>query len=299
MSGRRIDLWMPGGYKMEFNLDRLNKEFSHMRSIGSKEPVINIVKDLLKNKKVEEEDQFVVEGLWAYEKMIDSNIKIKAFVFCIDFITSPSLLQMVRFFIKRAEKSYRISSSLCSRLSGRDSSEGFFLLCSLPKFEFNHLELRRNNLLVVLDGLEKPGNIGTIIRSVDAAGGDGIVLCSKVRKTNQKLIKSSMGSSFHLPVIESDIHETISWLKENDFKIIVTDLMATKSYYNIDYKGRVAIIAGNEIRGISDQWREQKCERVIIPMFGRADSLNVGVAAALVVYEASCRQKNILRNITG
>jgi len=197
-----------------------------------------------------------------------------------------------------AENSCLMSSNLCKRLSSRDSGEGFFLLCSFPQHGLGDIKLKDNNLLVVLDGLEKPGNIGTIIRSVDGAGGDGVIICnSKVRKTNHKLIKSSMGSSFMLPVVNSDIELIVRWLKSNGFKIIVTDLKASNNYYDANYKGRIAIIVGNEIHGISEIWNKYECERIIIPMFGGADSLNVGVAATMVVYEASLSQKNLGKRV--
>jgi len=253
---------------------------------------------LLKSKKVEDENLFVIEGLWAYEKILNSNIRIRNFVFCTEFIKNEEMAGMVRLIVSAADDSNLISSNLCSKLSNRDGGEGFFLLCSFPQHKLEDIEMKENNLMVILDGLEKPGNIGTIIRSVDGAGGDGVIICnSKVRKTNQKLIKSSMGSSFMLPVINTDIRETVTWLKKNGFKIIVTDLKASKSYYNADYKGRIAIIAGNEIHGISDAWNELECERVIIPMFGGADSLNVGVAATMVVYEASFCQKDLVKRV--
>ena len=242
---------------------------------------------------------FKIPGITSsYEKIIKSNIRIRSFMFCPDFIKNYSMLQMVRFNISVADNSNLISSNLCSRLSSRNSGEGFFLLCSLPQFMLSDIELRENNLIVILDGLEKPGNIGTIIRSADGAGCDGVIICnSMVRKTNQKLIKSSMGSSFILPVIKSDITKTIMWLKSNGFKIIITDLKASNRYYNANYKGRVAIIAGNEIHGISDIWNEYECERVLIPMFGGADSLNVGVAASMVIYEASYRQRELIERL--
>lgn len=183
---------------------------------------------------------------------------------------------------------------MCSRLSSRDGREGFFLLCSYPQYSLDDIELGKNKLIVILDGLENPGNMGTIIRSVDGAGRDGVIICnSKVRKTNQKLIKSSMGSNLIMPVIQNNITKTLTWLKSNGFKIIVTDLNASQSYYNSDYRGRIAIVVGNEKHGISDIWNDYECERVIIPMFGGADSLNVGVAASLVVYQASYRQREL------
>lgn len=286
------------GDTMEINIEELYREFSNLKFVGSKEPSVRNINKLIKNKKIEDENLFVIEGLWAYEKIINSNIRIKSFVFCPDFIKSKTMLEMVRFIVSAADNSYLISSNLCSRLSSRDSGEGFFLLCSFPQYKLDDIELKENNLLVVLDGLAKPGNIGTIIRSVDGAGGDGVIICnSNVRKTNQKLIKSSMGSSFMLPVIDKDVKDVITWLKSNEFKIIITDLKASKSYYNTDYKGRTAIIVGNEIHGISDIWNKCQCERVIIPMFGGADSLNVGVAATIVVYEASFCQKGLVRKL--
>jgi len=283
---------------MGLDIEQLYGEFSHLKLVGSKDHSIRLINGLIKNKKVEDEDLFVIEGLWAYEKIIKSNIKIINFVFCLEFIKNKSIFDMAKSISMVAENSCLISSNLCNRLSSRDSGEGFFLLCSFPQHNLGDIRLKENNLLVVLDGLEKPGNIGTIIRSADGAGGDGVIICnSKVRKTNQKLIKSSMGSSFMLPVVSSDISFLVRWLKSNGFKIIVTDLEASKSYYDADYKGRIAIIVGNEIHGISEIWNEYECERVIIPMFGGADSLNVGVAATMVVYEASLSQKNLVKRI--
>ena len=279
-------------------MEQLYKEFSTLRLAGAKEPSIKVINDILRNKKVEDENLFVIEGLWAYEKILNSNIRIRNFMFCPELIKNKEMADMVRLIVSAADDSSLISSNLCNKLSSRDGGEGFFMLCSFPQHSLEDIELKENNLLVILDGLEKPGNIGTIIRSVDGAGGDGVVICnSKVKKTNQKLIKSSMGSSFMLPVINSEIKETVKWLKSNGFKIIVTDLKANKSYYNADYKGRVAIIAGNEIHGISDVWNEFECERVIIPMFGGADSLNVGVAATMVVFEASFCQKDLVKRV--
>jgi TrmH family RNA methyltransferase len=281
---------------MDLSFEHLSREFSYITQVGIKDPTIQTIDNLLKNKKSTDDDLFAVEGLWAYEKIINSPVRIKAFIFCIDFIKNSNMLEMVKGLVKRAEKSYLISGKLCERISSRDSSQGFFMLCSTRKANLVDIELKEHNLLVVLDGLEKPGNIGTIIRSLDAAGGDGLILCnSRVRKTNPKLIKSSMGSSFKVPVIETDIDQVISWLSSNGFRIVVTDLMAKKSCYNINYQGRTAIIVGNEIRGISYKWHQHKCTRVIIPMFGTADSLNAGVAASIVIFEASLSQRQIIR----
>lgn len=271
------------------------KSFQHIRPIAYKHTAIDVIHDLINHKKVTDKDLFIIEGLWAYEKILKSNVIVKTFVFCPDFIKSDAMLHIVKSLLPMAEEAYTISSKVCERLSSRDGAEGFFMVCKLPSCDLNEIALKDNNVIVILDGLEKPENIGSIIRSVDGAGGDAVILCNrKVRRTHPKLIKSSMGSGFIMPVIEADMDALSNWLQVNHFKIIVTDLKATETYYSADYSGRVAIVAGNEIHGISKDWDTLQCMRVIIPMLGGADSLNVGFATTLVAYEASLRQRGML-----
>jgi TrmH family RNA methyltransferase len=279
-----------------FDISKLYQDYSSLKAIGIKDPLVKMLIELSNNKKNGEEDLFIVEGLWAYEKLIKGNVKIKAFVFCPEFIKSALMVSMVNSIVDLAEKTYLISPKICERLSSQDHSEGFFLLCRLPVYKMRDIRLNCNNLLVVLDGLEQAGNIGTIIRSVDGAGGDAVVLCnSKVRRNNSKLIKATMGACFTIPVIQADKNEIIQWLLEQNFRIVLTELTAQKSYFDIDYSGRVAIVAGNEIHGVSMQWHSQPCEKVIIPMLGGVDSLNVGIETTLVTYEASMRQKGFIK----
>jgi TrmH family RNA methyltransferase len=111
---------------MGLDIEQLYEEFSHLKLVGSKDHSIRLINGLIKNKKVEDEDLFVIEGLWAYEKIIKSNIRIINFVFCLEFIKNKSILDMVKSISMVAENSCLISSNLCNRLSSRDSGEGFF-----------------------------------------------------------------------------------------------------------------------------------------------------------------------------
>jgi TrmH family RNA methyltransferase len=202
---------------------------------------------------------------------------------------------MVKTIIGVAENTYTISSKVCERISGRDGAEGFFMLCEMPHYGLDDIKLEENCLVIVLDGLEKPGNVGTIVRTVDGAGGKAIIHVNRrARLFNHEMIKSSMGSSFILPIIGAGLEETAEWLVNNGFKIVLTDLKANKYHYEADYSGRVAVVAGNERHGVSEKWYSYDCERVIIPMLGGADSLNVGVATSLVAYEASLQQRGML-----
>lgn len=271
-------------------------EFSWIEPVGIKHPDIVLLGQLISNRKVENEYLFAIEGLWAYEKILQGNVKIKTFVFCTEYIKNMHISEMVRSLTGVAENTYTISNKICQRISGRDGAEGFFMLCEMPHYRLEDIKLDDNCLVVILDGLEKPGNVGTIIRTVDGAGGNAVIHVNRrARLFSHEVIKSSMGSSFILPIIGAEISDTVEWLTRNGFKIILTDLKADKYHYEADYSGRVAIVAGNERHGISEKWYEYNCDRVIIPMHGGADSLNVGVATALVTYEASLQQRGMVK----
>jgi TrmH family RNA methyltransferase len=281
--------------KLIDNKQGLN-DFSWIEPIGIKHPDVVLIGQLISNKKVENDYLFAIEGLWAYEKILQGNLKVKTFIFCTDYIKNPHINEMVKELIGVSENTYTVSNKICQRMSGRDGAEGFFMLCEMPHYVLDDIKLEDKCLIVVLDGLEKPGNVGTIIRTVDGAGGNAVIHVNhRARLFNHEVIKSSMGSSFIIPIIGADISETAEWLIKNDFKIILTDLKADKYHYEADYSGRVAVVAGNERHGISDKWYSYNCERVIIPMLGGADSLNVGVATALVTYEASLQQRGMVK----
>ena len=154
------------------------------------------------------------------------------------------------------------------------------------------IEGNNNVLAIVMDGLEQPGNIGAILRSFDCAGGDFAIVTNKQAKLgNSRLVRSSLGASFMLPVLEAEIGETQDWLENHGFKCVVTDLQAKQNYREIDYSGRIAIISGNEHTGISDSWRKlPHSQSIIIPMLGSVESLNVGFASTLVSYEAGLQK---------
>ena len=255
---------------------------------------------LLVNNKVKNSNKFVCEGLWAVEKLIEKKIKVSEFFFNIDKINNDKIkdsdIEKIAKMIDYASKSYAISEKACKKISDRDGYDEFFIVAEQPKVTLESLEKmfegNNNVLAVVMDGLEQPGNIGAILRSFDCAGGDfGIITNKQARLINSRLVRSSLGASFMLPVLEAEIEDVQKWLENNNFKCVVTDLQGKKSYRDIDYSGRIAIIAGNEHTGISDSWRHLKrSESIIIPMLGSCESLNVGFASTLVSYEAGLQK---------
>ena len=206
--------------------------------------------------------------------------------------TLSKILKIARY----AKKSYAISEKACKKISDRDGYDEYFIVAEQPSCTLADIERliegKNNILAIVMDGLEQPGNIGAILRSFDCAGGDFAIVTNKqARLVNSRLVRSSLGASFMLPVLEAEIAEVQEWLVKNNFKCVVTDLQAKKSYREIDYSGRIAIISGNEHTGISDSWRKLKTsESIIIPMLGSCESLNVGFASTLVSYEAGLQK---------
>ena len=276
------------------------------QSAGPQTPCVKLAKALFTNKKIPDDclppncdasGLFICEGLWAAEKLAERNIPVELFLYCPDFIKTEKDKSLVSLMCRVARETYTITDKVCAKISDRDGSDGFFIVAKLPSLTLDDIELKDNMTAIILDGQEQPGNIGAIIRSLDGAGGDfAVVTNRRVKMTHSRLIRSSLGAAFTMPFLDVPMEELTKWLVKNNFKIIVTDLTATKNYYEVDYSGRVAIVAGNEYLGISPEWRTIKgAQPVIIPMLGSCESLNVGFASTLVAYESSLRQKGLLK----
>lgn len=279
------------------NLTEIIKLNSKIAGISSDE--VALAKSLVENK-CKDRRLFVCEGLWAVEKLIEKKIKVTHFFYNGDKLDAEKIdeksLEKIAKMAKYSEKTYAISEKACKKISDRDGYDEYFIIAEAIIYTFKDIEklIENNNnvLAIVMDGLEQPGNIGAILRSFDCAGGDFAIVTNKQAKLgNSRLVRSSLGASFMLPVLEAEISETQDWLEKNGFKSVVTDLQAKQSYREIDYTGRIAIISGNEHTGISDSWRKlPHSKSIIIPMLGSCESLNVGFASTLVSYEAGLQK---------
>jgi TrmH family RNA methyltransferase len=147
-------------------------------------------------------------------------------------------------------------------------------------------------LLVVVERVEKPGNLGAILRSADAAGADAVVVCDALTDLyNPNLIRSAIGAVFTVPCVVCSSEECIAFLKANGIKILTAQLQDSYEYYDYDMTQATALIMGTESTGLTNQWREAADAHIRIPMLGRLDSLNVSVSAAILMYEAVRQRK--------
>lgn len=157
------------------------------------------------------------------------------------------------------------------------------------------LKLRQNPLIVVLERVEKPGNLGAVLRSADAAGADAVVICDPLTDLyNPNLIRSSIGAIFSVPCVACGSEACIDFLKQKGILILTAQLQDSHLYYDTDMRQGTAIVMGTESTGLTDLWRRAADAHIRIPMLGKLDSLNVSVSAAILLFEAVRQREGII-----
>lgn len=179
-----------------------------------------------------------------------------------------------------------VSREVFGKIAYREGTGGFIALAEPPDLSLSDLELSKNPLVIVLESVEKPGNLGAVLRTADAAGVDAVIVCDpRTDVFNPNTVRSSIGCVFSVPVVACTSEEAISWLRKKRIKTFATTLEASKNYLYPSYPDATAIVLGTEADGLSKKWTDAADERIIIPMKGIADSLNVSSTTAIVVFE--------------
>lgn len=267
-------------------------DFADLPAIGVQHPRVKQYLAVKNNTKSNPEQLAALEGLWEVSTARDAGLDLRGFFVCPELLRGDTPRHVAQQIIASQVHAYVVSEKVMGRMADRDQPDGLAAIAQLRRWSWNDLQLGAHNRLLVLDGLEIPGNVGTIIRCADGVDADGIIITNRrTRLSHPKLLHSSMGSSFTFPVIEADVAEAVAWLKRHEFRIITTETDATTSYRAADYRGRVAVVMGSERYGIVKEWHDAEDARVFIPMAGRVDSLNVGNAAALMLYEVFAHQE--------
>ena len=195
--------------------------------------------------------------------------------------------------LEKAGQIIEVPRELYEKIAYRGSTEGMIAEVKVRERKLDELEIKENPLVVVLEGVEKPGNLGAVLRSADAAGADAVLVCDPLTDLyNPNLIRASIGAVFTVPVVCCGSQEAIVWLKDNHIKIYTAQLQDSSWYYDTDMKGGTAIVVGTEATGLTDAWRKAADAHIRIPMLGELDSLNASVSAAILLYEA-VRQRNV------
>lgn len=187
-----------------------------------------------------------------------------------------------------------VSQSVFKKISYGDVDSGVIGISSAPKKTLQDLPSASDPLFIVLEGVEKPGNVGAVLRTADALQVTGVILCeSGTDLYNPNIIRASLGTCFSLPYVSVDYKELNDYFRKNKIRCYTLFPLGSRKYTEEDYRGGVALVAGSEHSGLTEKWRDMNLKAVNIPMKGIADSLNVSVAMTVVLYEAA-RQRNMI-----
>lgn len=180
-----------------------------------------------------------------------------------------------------------VNRAVFEKLSYRENPDGWMGIFPIPHTSLEDLKLSQEPLLIVAESIEKPGNLGAMLRTADAAGVDALLLCDpRVDLWNPNVVRASRGAVFSVPTVECDNASALEWLKSRKTRVLAATPSAEVMYSNVDMRESVAIAVGTEDEGLTDFWMSNADVKVKIPMMGKVNSLNVSVSTALIVYEA-------------
>ena len=234
-----------------------------------------------------EEGLFVVEGQREIEHCIACGYEIVEMFTVYGLQLTVDSLQLTVDYPTTA-----VTPQVYEKMAYRGSTEGIIAIAKCKEHRLKNLNLKKNPLIVVLESVEKPGNLGAILRSAEAAGVDALIVCDPLTDIyNPNVIRASIGGVFSVPIAVCTSQECIAFLKEHKVRILTAQLQDSYDYYDYDMRQATAIVMGTESTGLTQQWREAADAHIRIPMLGRLDSLNVSVSAAILMYEA-VRQRN-------
>lgn len=245
-------------------------------------PRIKNISKLGKARERKKQQKFVIEGYKEIRTALAYGVNIQELFYCPELAKEdPSLLKIEK------EKWVEVTSDVFSKVSYRDSGDGFLAVADTFEYSSNDIEIKSNSTILVVETVEKPGNLGAIIRTALATGVEALILNDmQTDLFNPNVIRSSLGGVFGLKTISMDREETYDFLKNNGISIFATSAHNSKEYWEENYNRTFALILGSEMPGLSEFWRSRADSSLWIPMQSELSSLNVSVAGGVILYEA-------------
>lgn len=254
------------------------------------------IKEVVKLRKRGHRDthsQIIIEGYREVRRSVENGWPVSTLFYCPEHFLGENegaLLDLCR---SRDIELFECSAPVFEKIAYRDRPEGLLALGAPVSGTLEGLNLPDNPLVVIAEAIEKPGNLGSLLRSADAAGVHAMIVCDAGTDINNpNVVRSSVGTLFTLPVIQAEADTTLAWCRAKGLKVLAATPEAAREYTEVDMKQGVAIVVGTEKFGLSDIWMKGADLQVRIPMLGKIDSLNVSCAATILLYEA-VRQRRL------
>ena len=227
---------------------------------------------------------FLIEGKREIELALKGGYELETILFLPEIQSEREIKNL----LKSGEvELIEISKEVYQKLAYRDTTEGILAIAKTKSLALSDLKLSKNPLILVGESLEKPGNVGAILRTADAANIDAVIIANpKSDLYNPNIVRSSVGCLFTRQIAVGTTEEVIAYLKSNNINIYSATLQDSTEYHTQNYTTPTALVVGTEATGLSEKWRTESTKNIIIPMQGEIDSMNVSVAAAILLFEA-------------
>jgi len=223
---------------------------------------------------------FLIEGMREIELAIKGNYEIETILFLPELVSNNQITKLT-------DNPIEISKEVYQKLAYRDTTEGILAVAKTKSLQLADLKLSENPLILVMEAIEKPGNIGAVLRTCDAAKIDAVIIANpKTDLYNTNIVRSSVGCLFTNQIATGSTEEVIDYLMQKNINFYSATLQNSTSYHTQNYTLPTALVVGTEATGLSELWRKKATQNIIIPMKGEIDSMNVSVAAAILIFEA-------------
>ena len=235
----------------------------------------------------------IIEGYREVLRAVENGWPVSTLFFARDHFLGENEDDLLRLCARKGIELVECTAGVFEKIAYRDRPEGLLALGAPVHGRLDDLKLSARPFVVIAEAIEKPGNLGSLLRSADASGVDAVIVCDAGTDINNpNVVRSSVGTLFTLPVVQASAEDTLAWCRRNKLAVLAATPEAKDEYTDVDMKQGVAIVVGTEKFGLSDLWMKQANVQVRIPMLGKIDSLNVTCAATILLYEV-VRQRRL------
>ena len=249
---------------------------------------IKFARTLRTRNKREKHGLTLLEGYRAVSRSFECQIKFQTCFYTPSLFLGTNEMPLLAKIAKTGAEVIEVVEDVMKKMAYRDRPEGIIAIAKTKKHTLAEIPIKENGLYIIAEAVEKPGNLGSILRSADAAAVDGVIVCDKCTDLyNPNVITASTGALFSVNIAEATSEETLQWLKKNNIATLAATPEAKNIYYKTDLSGKIAVVVGTEQYGLTDFWKTNSNINVTIPMLGYIDSLNVATATTVILFEAA------------
>ena len=247
-------------------------------------PTVKRLAELREAKGRKEQGRFLIDTPRDQERALEKGIDMVAAYVCKDFPQTPEVMEALK---EKKIEIIEFSKSAFEAVCYRENPTGVLLEAKSWNTQLGDVKTKAPTLVMLAEDIEKPGNLGTLLRTADAAGVQLVIGCNQtVELFNPNTLRASAGAAFHVAYATASLNEALAWIKENKLALVATTPAAKKTLWEVDLKKPVVLAVGSEANGLSDELLSAADVQVSLPMAGAGDSLNVSVAAGVILYEA-------------